>query len=225
MNAKGFTLIELLVVISIIAILASIGSFGISNFSKSRGVSMATSEAAGIFQLARIEAKARPTYVRVLIHAENDPDNMLHRERYLRYMVIQSLNKGPNEKRDTQITDEDAQGDDFWEITKKGHSLAKNAWFIPSLSNQTDLTIPTISARLPAQADGETSNCYYYLFNQQGIMVNPKPATIAPRFVIGSGSMPPGNAEPIRKNNNVGGFVIWRNGATSTIKHPEQVGL
>ena len=140
-------------------------------------------------------------------------------------MAIQSLNKGLNQDRDTQITDEEAQGDDFWEITKKGYSLAKNAWFIPSLSNQTDLTIPTISVKLPAQSEAETSNCYYYLFNSQGIMVNPKPATLAPRFIVSGGSMPPGNTEPIRKDKNVAGFVIWRNGTTSQIKHPEQIGL
>ena len=43
MNKKGFTLIELIVVMTIIATLMTIGSFGISNFTKAKGVGMAVS--------------------------------------------------------------------------------------------------------------------------------------------------------------------------------------
>lgn len=222
---RGFTLIELLIVISIIVTLMAVGSFGITNFSKSRGPHMAATEAQGMFSLAKLEAIAKGTFVRVLIHAENDPNNTLHRERYLKYITIQSLNRGPNERRDTPAGAPEPLEDDFWEITQRGQMLSKNAWFIPSLSNQTDLTIPTVYVRLPGQSEGELSRCYYYEFNSQGIIRDPKPGAVAPRFIVSGGSMPPGNVEPIRKDKNVAGFVIWRNGTTSQIQHPEQIGL
>lgn len=217
MKKNGFTLIEMLVVISIITILMAVGSFGIKDFTKSQGVSTAVPIAEGMVQLAKIDATALSSRARLLIHAQNSPENELHRERYLRYLIVQTLNYGPDGQSDTS--------DDFWEIKSRGKALPKNAWFIPSLSNQTGLTIPTITVKLPAQAEGETSLCYYYEFNSQGILVDPAPNTIAPRFILGGGSLPPGTVEPITENKNYDGFVIWRNGTTSKIRHPEQIGL
>ena len=219
MNKPGYTLIELLIVISIMATLMTIGSFGISNFSKARGVSTGVTLAQQYTQAAKETALTRPSRSRLLIHGTNDPTNTLHRERYLRYMVIQVLNAGPDEQLNTD--------DDFWEIAQKGKYLPNRAWFIPSLSNQTDLIIPTVDARLPGQPDGETSTCFYYEFNTQGLLTDPKPGVLAPRFVISGGSLPPGTVEPIRSDDdrNVGGFVIWKKGTTSRIKHPDQIGL
>ena len=219
MNKPGYTLIELLVVISIIALLMTIGSYGILNFSKSQGVNMGVTVGQQYMQTARDVATTGPSRARLLIHGTSDPTNSLHRERYLKYMAIQVLNLGPDERSDTD--------DDFWEIAQKGVTLPDNAWFIPSLSNQTDLTIPTADVRLPGQPAEETSTCYYYEFNRQGILTNPKPGVKAPRFIISGGSLPPGTAEPIRSDNdrNVGGFVIWKKGTTSRITHPDQIGL
>jgi prepilin-type N-terminal cleavage/methylation domain-containing protein len=217
MNKKGFTLIEMIVVMAIIATLATIGSFGIKNFSKAQGVSTAVPIAEGAMSLAKNAAMHRPSRARLLIHATNDPTVTLNRERYLRYMIIQTLNYGPDERRDT--------ADDFWEFTSRGISLPDSAWFIQSLSNQVGHEIPVLeNVILPGN---NTARCYYYEFNSQGILTNPLVGVKAPRFIISGGSMPPGSVEPIRQDDdkNVGGFVIWKKGNTSTIKHPSQIGL
>lgn len=202
---------------AIIATLATVGSFGIKNFSKAQGVSTAVPIAEGFMAQARADAMVLPSRSRLLIHATNDPTNTLHRERYLRYMIIQTLNYGPDEKRDT--------ADDFWEFKSRGTFLPQNAWFIPSLSNQVGHEIPIIeNVTLPGNS---VSRCYYYEFNSQGILTNPSVGVLAPRFIISGGAMPPGSPEPIRQadDRNVGGFVIWKKGTTSKIRHPDQIGL
>ena len=79
-HAAAFSLLELLVVISIIAVLMTIGSYGIKNFSKASGVSAAIPIAQGVFSQARSLAIEKGTDTRVMMHADNRTDN-LNRER------------------------------------------------------------------------------------------------------------------------------------------------
>lgn len=227
---KGFTLLEMLVVLTIIATLLSLSSWGLTVFSKNRSVGVGVDLAAGQLALAKNAARNEPGEApnqggraRLLIHTDNSRTDILSRERHLRYMVIQRLS-------DDNGTPEPE--DDVWEIAGKGIYLPKHAFYSPSLSNQPDLSppvlIPTIDVILPG--DTETSKCDYFEFVGCGtistVLVNPAVGEKAPRLVISGGSKPPGSAEPIRVNNkNVGGFVIWRNGSTHLIRHPEQVGL
>jgi len=215
MRANGFSLLELLVVISLIAVLMTVGSFGIKNFSKASGVSSGVPIAQGVFAQARALAIEKGTNTRVMMHCDNRTDS-LNRERNLRYMVVQYL-----DTKDTEVTT-----DDEWVTASKGVKLPEGVFYSVSLSNRGDAPNTTQSSgNLPG---GAVQNCRTYEFNSQGIITQPEPdGNDVPRFVIRAGSLAPGQTEPTAASGagerNVGGFVIWRNGRTSVFRHPDQV--
>ena len=224
--AAAFSLLELLVVISIIAVLMTIGSYGIKNFSKASGVSAAIPIAQGVFSQARSLAIEKGTDTRVLIHYYNNTLR-LNRERMLRYMVVQYF-----DDKGTAVTT-----DDEWVTASKGVKLPDGVFYSPALSGRG--VAPnvgggrTVDARLPAQAVGLISTCVQYEFNSQGIITKPEPdsgsayGNNVPRFVIRAGGLPAGATEPVPASGagerNVGGFVIWKNGRTAVFRHPDQV--
>lgn len=217
---SGFTLVEMLIVITIITILLTVGAMGLKNMTKSSGVGAGLPIAEGIFAEARALAIGKGTEARVLIHAENNPQDELHRERFLRYMIVQYL--------DTRGTDEAA--DDRWVTASRGVTLPKGVYFVKKLSESSGLTLNTeTNVTLPGKSD---SKCYYYKFNSEGMINDPVRASgdednnDVPRFVIRAGSLPPGADEPKAiggAKKNVGGFVIWRSGRTSLFQHPNQI--
>ena len=227
-HAAAFSLLELLVVISIIAVLMTIGSYGIKNFSKASGVSAAIPIAQGVFSQARSLAIEKGTDTRVLIHYYNNTLR-LNRERMLRYMVVQYF-----DDKGTEVTT-----DDEWVTASKGVKLPDGVFYSPALSGRG--VVPnvvgagrTVDARLPAQAAGLISTCVQYEFNSQGIITKPEAdgggtnyGNNVPRFVIRAGGLPAGMTEPIPAGGagerNVGGFVIWKNGRTAVFRHPDQV--
>lgn len=225
MNKKGFTLIELIVVMTIIATLMTIGSFGISNFTKAKGVGMAVSTSQAIVSEAALIAKLNgtPPYAggrtRLLIHTDSSKTGVEDRKRYLRFLIIQRL-------ADDMNTPDEA--DDEWEFAARGTYLPDGGFYSVALSNQPDLQIPTVSVTLPGDAD-ETVCSYYEFKGVAGISTLITKPGAGARFVISGGVLPPGAAEPIRNEKsgkkNVGGFMIWRNATTSTIRHPDQIGL
>jgi prepilin-type N-terminal cleavage/methylation domain-containing protein len=208
MRANGFSLLELLVVISLIAVLMTVGSFGIKNFSKASGVRSGVPIAQGVFAEARALAIKKGTNTRVMMHCDNRTDS-LNRERNLRYMVVQYKDEA-----------------DEWVTASKGVKLPEGVYYSVSLSNRgTAPNTTTSSAILPG---GEFQACRTYEFNSQGIITQPEPdGNDVPRFVIRAGSLAPGQTEPTPASGagerNVGGFVIWRNGRTSVFRHPDQV--
>lgn len=222
MRANGFSLLELLVVISLIAVLMTVGSFGIKNFSKASGVSSGVPIAQGVFAQARALAIEKGTNTRVMMHCDNRTDT-LNRERNLRYMVVQYFGDPNNTPSDPS--------DDEWVTASKGVKLPEGVFYSVSLSNRGDAPdTAQSSGNLPG---GAVQNCRTYEFNSQGIIIEPAPDTgisygnNPPRFVIRAGSLAPGQTEPAAASGagerNVGGFVIWRNGRTSVFRHPDQV--
>ena len=219
-HAAAFSLLELLVVISIIAVLMTIGSYGIKNFSKASGVSAAIPIAQGVFSQARSLAIEKGTNTRVMMHADNRTDN-LNRERNLRYMAVQYW-----DTKDTEVTT-----DDEWVTASKGIKLPEGVYYSLSLSNRS--TAPNPGQSSTVLPGGAVQNCRVYEFNSQGIITSPAPTNgtaygnDVPRFVIRAGSLPPGTAEPIPAGGagerNVGGFVIWKNGRTAVFRHPDQI--
>lgn len=214
--APAFTLVEMLIVITIITVLLTVGAMGLKNMAKASGVSAALPVAESIFAEARAIAQGKGTNTRVYIHAENDFQNEYHRERYLRYMAVayEELN-------------DDGEPNGTWVIASKGTALPKGVYFVKSLSETGGLSVETESnVGLPGGPDAKAS-CYYYQFNAEGLVSKPLPSgDDMPRFVIRSGSLPPGADEPVASGSgkkNVGGFVIWRSGRTSMFRHPDQI--
>ena len=221
--AAAFSLLELLVVISIIAVLMTIGSYGIKNFSKASGVSAAIPIAQGVFSQARSLAIEKGTDTRVLIQTDNDAVNMLNRERNLRYMLVQYL-----DTKETEVTT-----DDEWLAASKGVYLPEGVYYsidLSNLSNAPDVTVVTTS--MPGLAS-DTVACRNYEFNSQGIITSPPPTNgtaygnDVPRFVVRAGNLPPGRLKAIAASgageSNASGFVIWKNGRTAVFRHPDQI--
>jgi len=221
--AAAYTLIELLIVISLITVLMTVGSFGIKNFSKARGVEAAVPIAQGVFAQARNLAIQKGTDARVLIHNDSDTASNLNRERNLRYMVVQTLEDPNNTPADSS--------DDVWETASKGVYLPDGVFYSPVLSNQG--TAPNVLLSSTTLPGGVAAACREYKFNSQGIITSPPPTNgtnygnDVPRFVIRAGVLPPGTTEPIAASGagskNAGGFVIWKNGRTSKFRHPDQI--
>jgi prepilin-type N-terminal cleavage/methylation domain-containing protein len=215
MRANGFSLLELLVVISLIAVLMTVGSFGIKNFSKASGVSSGVPIAQGVFAEARALAIEKGTNTRVMMHCDNRTDS-LNRERNLRYMVVQF-----EDDKETEVTT-----DDEWVTASKGVKLPEGVYYSVDLSNLGDAPNTTqSSSKLPG---GQSQVCRTYDFNSQGIITQPAPdGNDVPRFVIRAGSLAPGQSKPKAVSGagerNAGGFVIWRNGRTSVFRHTDQI--
>jgi len=212
--APAFTLVEMLVVITIITVMLSIGALGLRNLSKASGVSAGLPIAEGVFAEARTIAVGKGTKTRVLLHAQMDRDDEFHRERFLRYMAV-------------AYQELDAAGEpvlDSWIVASRGSLLPEGVYFSPELSKLNAPVLNTMNIKLPGKSD---TDCYYYEFNAEGLMVDPVVAgDVVPRFVVRAGSLPPGALEPIATSEgkkNMGGFVIWRSGRTSLFRHPDQI--
>ncbi len=206
--APGFTLVEMLVVISIITVMLTVGSLGLRNLSKARGVSAGLPIAEAVFAEARSVALGKGTKTRVLISAEQD-----NHDRYLRYMAIAYME-----------LNNDGQETGNWIIASRGSKLPEGVYFTKKLSENNALPVDDMTIKLPGSSP---SPCYYYEFNSEGLITNPEiNGNSVPRFVIMAGSLPPGASEPRATGDNkqnIGGFVIWRSGNTSVFRHPKQI--
>ncbi|MBT8038387.1 MAG: type II secretion system GspH family protein [Verrucomicrobiae bacterium] len=214
--APAFTLVELLVVIAIISVMLTMGTLGLKNLSKASGVSAGLPIAEAIFAEARAMAVGKGVRTRVLVHGQNDRDDEFHRERFLRYMVVQYVS-------DDKDTPDDLD-DDEWTTASRGSSLPKGVYFIKRLSETSAITLETVSVELPGKSE---TTCYVYEYNAEGMIASPEAdGNDVPRFVVQAATLPPGADEPVATSGNaknLGGFVIWRSGRTSLFRHPEQI--
>lgn len=213
-RAAAFTLVEMLVVITIITILLTVGALGLKNLSKGSGVSAGLPVAEAVFAEARAIAIGRGTKARVLVHAENNRNDEVHRERYLKYMAVAY-----------EELDDDGNPTGNWKIASRGSSLPDSVYFVRSLSEEKNA--PTLNKMTITLPGNSSTSCYFYEFNSEGMITNPTiSGNSVPRFVIRVGSLPPGQDEPVAASeaqNNMGGFVIWRSGRTSVFRHPDQI--
>ncbi|MBT8044012.1 MAG: prepilin-type N-terminal cleavage/methylation domain-containing protein [Verrucomicrobiae bacterium] len=211
--APAFTLVEMLVVITIITVMLTVGSLGLRNLSKASGVSAGLPVAEAVFAEARAIAIGKGTRARVLVHATNDRNDELHRERFLRYLAVAYME-----------LDDTGNETGNWIIASRGSKLPENVYFSENLSENNAPNINTMTIELPGRS---STSCYYYEFNAEGLVTDPAVVNNdVPRFVVMAGGLPPGADEPVATGDgkkNMGGFVIWRSGRTSVFRHPDQI--
>ena len=210
-HAPAFTLVELLVVIAIMSILMTAGAIGLGGIG-GKGVTSGVASAEALFDEARSLALGKRTRARVLVAKDlkNSPADNLRR------IVIASpkLDKDGSEISPTE-----------WVLSSRGAVLPDQTYFSQEFSkkNQTnfDGTLEEMNYTGKAAYEGEY---FYYEFNGEGICATPGAG-----FVIGTGSR--GVNKPTDKprvtsagKSDFGGFVVWRNGSTSTFRSPEQIG-
>lgn len=230
-RAPGFTLVELIMVIAIITVLMTIGSFGLKNFTKASGVSVAVPIVESLIAQARALAMDKSTDARLLICA--DPDEA---QKHLRFILLAYKYTDP------------VSGDEKWVANTRGSYLPDAAFFSRTFSHTNHSNdsgvIPAVLAAdqsIYGAEDDTTANTnlsgpyFYYEFNSQGVVGFRDPdtsdfeASDAASFVIGAGIKPPGETNPTVSGaggeRNFGGAIIWKRGNTSTIKHPDQINL
>lgn len=212
-SRKGFSLVELLVVMTIIAVLLSVASVGISNIGKGQGLTAGLSLGEGLFNQARNLAINQNTTARVLIHIDLNDAIPEERKRYRRMMQVvyketdpeTGLEKGPND----------------WVRVGQPVFLPDKVYFSPELSlidMRNGGMLPTDQHQLSSQID-DTHECVYYEFNGQGICSTPGAG-----FVLENGARPVNRERAIvGSSKSVGGLVVMRNGSTSIIRDVNRI--
>ena len=206
---RGFTLVEVLTVIAIITILLAAGAIGVGNLNAGKGVTSAVATCESLFEEARTIAVSKRCKARVMVDV-NDKTS----ENYLRKVVI------VHEK----INSDGTVTAGTWILANRGYEMPKGTYFskLYSKKNSANLdegamTMQTESGKVLAAFNG---NYAYYEFNAEGIFEN-----AGSGFVVGSGVRPKGQEPKTTKGaaRDFAGFVVWRNGRTSTYNNPKQI--
>jgi prepilin-type N-terminal cleavage/methylation domain-containing protein len=209
---KGFSLVELLCVMTIIAVLLSLASVGISKIGKGQGVTAGLALGEGLLSQARSLAMNQNTRARVIIHSELNDTDPTERKRYRRLMMVVY-----------KKVDEEGREMPEWFRAGSPTFLPDSVYFSPDLS-KADMrdggVLPTDSHQLTS-LDSDTHQCYYYEFNGQGICTTPGAG-----FILKSGPRPTNQAKPVMGGSrDVGGFVVLKNGSTTIIRDNKRLGV
>jgi len=205
----GFTLVEVLTVIAIISILMTAGAIGLGNLTAGKGTSSAIATCESLFEEARTIAVSKRCKVRVLVDI-NDPANT----NYLRRIVI------AHEKIDDKgavivpVT---------WVLASRGYTMPTGTFFSQIFSKKQaggKIDEVTLSSGISTAYQGKYAS---YEFNGEGIFSEP-----GARFIIGAGGRTknPSNPAPFiiaGAERDFAGFVVWRNGRTSSYRSPDQM--
>jgi prepilin-type N-terminal cleavage/methylation domain-containing protein len=206
---RGFTLVEVLTVIAIITILLAAGAIGVGNLNAGKGVTSAVATCESLFEEARTIAVSKGCKARVMVDV-NDKTS----ENYLRKVVIVHQKINP----DGTFTD------GKWILANRGFEMPKGTYFSKLYSKKNsgnldegNMNMETESGKVLAAFTGKYA---YYEFNAEGIFEN-----AGSGFVVGSGVRPKGQEPKTTKGaaRDFAGFVVWRNGRTSTYSNPEQI--
>jgi prepilin-type N-terminal cleavage/methylation domain-containing protein len=210
----GFSLVEMIVVIAIMSILMTAGAIGLSNIG-GKGVANGVSTTEMLFSEARTIAQGQGTRARVLIAKDltNAPSENLRR-------IIIVYEK---------LDDEGKPIQNEWVISSRGALLPDDVYFSQEYSKK-DVTSGDDGTgsieempSLPNVKRAYEGSYFYYEFNSEGVCTTPGTS-----FVIGSGkrnNQSPGARPRViaSAKKDFGGFVVWRNGNTSTFRSPTQI--
>lgn len=202
-KTPGFTLIEVLTVIAIISILMTAGAIGLGNISAGKDTASAIATCESLFEEARTIAVSKRCKARVMVKADDADD-----DDYLQRVVIIH----------EEIDDEGNPVEDSWVLSSRGYIMPQGIFFSQEFSkNEAGNDLDTFSP--PGMKEDFRGNYIFYQFNAEGVCSDPGAS-----FVIGSGVRGRGQ-EPKTKSGerDFAGFVIWRNGRTSSYKNPGQI--
>ncbi len=208
---KGFSLVELLAVMSIIAILLSLASVGISRIGKGQGVTAGLAIGEGLLAQARILAMNNNAPARLIIHGDLNDSDPIQRERYRRMMMVVH-----------QTTDDEGRINTTWKRVGSPTFLPQGVYYSPEMSS-ADMrlggVLPEDRHQLTNQA-ADTWQCHFYEFNGQGVCTTPGAG-----FVVVNGARPSGAAQPMLGGKlDLGGFVVLKNGGTTMIRDITRLG-
>lgn len=206
--ARGFTLVEVLTVIAIISILMTAGAIGLGNLTAGKGTSSAIATCESLFEEARTIAVSKRCKARVLVDI-NDPANT----NYLRRIVI------AHEKINIDGT-VDANN---WVLASRGYTMPTGTFFsrVYSLKEAGGkIDEVTLSTGISTAYQGKYAS---YEFNGEGIFSEPGAS-----FIIGAGGRTKNASDPAPfiiagAERDFAGFVVWRNGRTSSYRSPDQM--
>lgn len=199
---SGFTLIEILTVIAIISVLMTAGAIGIGNISAGKDTASAIATCESLFDEARIIAVSKRCKARVMVKADAADDDYLQR-----VVIIHE-----------EIDNNGNAIEDSWVLSSRGYIMPQGIYFSQEFSKDEDgNALQTFSP--PGMKQDFQGNYIFYEFNAEGISSQPGAS-----FVIGSGVRGRGQ-EPRTKSGerDFAGFVIWRNGRTSSYRSPNQI--
>lgn len=210
-KSRGFSLVEVLTVIAIIAVLMAAGAIGLGNLRAGKGTSSAIASCESLFEEARTIAVSKSCKSRIMVDARAGQKTHLRRV----VVVHQEIVNG-------------APVADSWILASRGYEMPQGTFFSQEFSKGKDgsgsVTTSTMSLKNDTGKDMTDYNGDYYIyeFNGEGIF-----DAAGASFVIGAGT-PPKGTPPKPKTTSAeardfAGFVIWRNGRTSTYRNPSQI--
>jgi prepilin-type N-terminal cleavage/methylation domain-containing protein len=212
--SSGFTLIEVLVVVTIISILITAGVVGLGNLAAGKGTATAIATCESLFEEARTIAVSKRCRARVMIDVDNpDDDNYLRR-----VVIIHKDTSAPDE-----FNPDGSLKEKPWMLASRGYVMPGGTYFSKEYSQLDDGSEIKQEALTGTNVSTDYEKTYvYYEFNAEGIFSEP-----GANFVIGSGVRPKGQEPKVTKSaeKDFSGFVIWRNGSTSTYRNPDQMGI
>jgi prepilin-type N-terminal cleavage/methylation domain-containing protein len=207
-RCRGFTLVEILTVIAIITILMAAGAIGIGNINAGKGVTSAVATCESLFEEARTIAVSKRTRARVMVDINNKAS-----ENYLRRIVIVYEN--------VILNPDGSVASRSWVQANRGYEMPKGTYFSVEYSSLEDggkIKDDTLGGTdIKTDYHGKYA---YYEFNAEGIFED-----AGAGFVVGSGVRPKGQEPKTTKGatRDFAGFVIWRNGRTSSYRSPAQI--
>lgn len=205
-GCRGFTLVEILTVIAIITILMAAGAIGIGNITAGKGVTSAVATCESLFEEARTIAVSKRCKARVMVDINSNTS-----ANYLTRVVI------VHEK----INADGSVASGVWVMANRGYEMPKGTYFstqFSSLAGGGKIKEHTLGgADIKSGYQGKYA---YYEFNAEGIFED-----AGAGFVVGSGVRPKGQEPKTTKGagRDFAGFVVWRNGRTSTYRSPGQI--
>ncbi|MGL4399560.1 MAG: pilus assembly FimT family protein [Luteolibacter sp.] len=210
-RSYGFTLVEMLVVIAIMSILMTAGAIGLSG-AGGKGVTSGVAGAEALFDEARAIAIGKRTEARVMVAKDLTNDKAGN----LRKIVVVSREL-------------DAEGKmkepESWILSSRGILLPDQTFFSEDYSRDGSSPIKTETLS-GANVKAAFAGTYFsYEFNDEGICETPGAS-----FVVGAGVRPvnkPNDKPRVTSSakRDFGGFVVRRNGSTSTFRNPDQMDI